>query len=208
MVLVPICVVAIATVIPAAVGEQKAKKELFRRDIGAGVQVVVTQEAMVPAEAIKPFLPPPPSEGRPSGIRTIGYFALCAELISESGTLRIWSEVQPVFYAGQWDSHEVLDLLALPDGRIAMVTAGGLGSIVVTDMSVAGPAKRWTLPGREWSELAAAVPGKPGRLGAKLSYDEKRGTVGVVVTDRAGSPPKVTRFEQKPGVWEFSRIEN
>ncbi len=187
-------------------GDPAPGRELFRSEVREGVSLVISQETMVPAEALK-ISAVQPADDEAGGIRTTGYFTLGADLVTESGTLRIWSRVQPVEYDGQWESYEVLDVLELPEGRLIVVIVGGFSAVEVIDIPVIRPPRRTVLQGHDWSQVAAAALLKPGRVSAKLNYDEGPGIVGLVVTDHIGSPAVSTRFEQKQDEWEFSRIE-
>ncbi len=200
-----VCIAGLA-MLDHPVLEEMLPKELFRSEIRKGVSLIIRRGAMIPADELEMLGPPPAPDLEAGGGRLIGYFAFDAILASDSGELLVWSRVQPVVYVGQWDSYEVLDVLALPDGRMVVALVGGFSLIEVVEMSLVGPSRRAVLPSHEWSQLAAALPHKPGRLTAELSYDDQRGTVRLIVVDRAGTPAASTQFDQTRDLWEFSSI--
>lgn len=184
---------------------QPARKEIFSKAIQNGVKFVVAQEPMTPVAAIKDYLPSGLSD-RPTH-PPIGYFTLSAELHPDSSPpLRIWSDVITVYYDGALSEYEVLDIIKLPEGRIALVMAAPFGDIAVLDLSITGAAKRTSLRGIDWSLLAAAIPNKPGRLGAKLRSDGEGKPLQLEITDTLQDTRKITTFVQKPGIWEFARV--
>jgi hypothetical protein len=179
--------------------------EIARIKLKDGTELVVLRDPMTPASALGPFLPP--------GLATrkvnppIGFFCLSAELRPPSGQpLCIWSQVRHVYNPGELDEYEVLDALVLPDGRIALAMVTPFSTIVVMDLSVTAPVRHAALAGSEWSQLGAAIPNKPGRIKAKLTFNGKNNTVGVTVSDTVSDSVKNTSFEQQAGKWEFAPV--
>jgi hypothetical protein len=201
-----ICLVMAAALSSGPSEERAGGRQIFRRALQGDTQLVVIQEPMVSADAIKEFLPPglinrpvhPP----------IGYFTMSIELRSGSSPpLAIWSQVGGVYYAGQLDEYQVLDVLKLPAGRIALAMVGPGSSIVILDVSVTEAARQTSLASVDWSLLAAATPNKPGRLSAKFTYNPTVKRISVEVTDFLQDTKQHTLFEQKDEQWDFVRVK-
>ncbi len=138
---------------------------------------------------------------------TSGFFNLSVVLRSTStDSLILWSDSSPLHLDSDYEEVGVLDLLVLSN-RLVVTFSGPFSSIGVIEIGLYGPDRFTSLRGIDWSLLGAALPvSPPGRLHAKLSYNEEEKRVQVEVTDSLQGTEQHTLFEQKGGQWEFVRV--
>ena len=135
----------------------------------------------------------------------IGLSTLDAEIRFASGpALRLWSHKMPIYFDGDYDQYAILDLVVLPD-RVIFVQVSPGSLIGIWEVAFEGPPRGAGLGG--WSLLGAAVPAKPGRLGAKIAYDDQSKAIKVEVTDTIEGTCCHTSFAQKPGQWDFENVK-
>ena len=183
--------------------DDPSKVNVLRRVSLQGDREVVVQKGPVAgASALQDLLPK-----RLLSPAVQGFFELSVVVRSKSSpSLTLWSHCYPVYLDTDYDEFAVLDLLLLPN-RVVIVFSTSLSSISVCDVGVCGLTRYAGLSGIDWSLLGAAIPAPPGRLAAKLDYDEATAKISVVVTDRVGDHEKITRFVQKDERWEFESTD-
>ncbi len=191
-------------------GRAQASDErvLYKMALSEDQEMLVVQGPLVPASALKSLLSPQLLI-RPLNSPT-SCFSLSVELRGpRNQTLRLWSRLCWTYRDGEHGEYHVLDLLSLPGRNQLVMTMSGPGSaIVISEIDLYRNATRsTTIPGAQWSLLAAAVPVTPGRLSAKLTHDEKDLRIRVEVTDDLEQTKQHTLFEQRGDEWVFVRAK-
>jgi hypothetical protein len=196
--------IIVATFTAHSLGAQPAaEKVLHRKPLSDGRELVVVLEPMVPASALKGLFTSPATD------KLLGLTTLNLVLHSPSNPpLRLWCRKCPLYFEREDEQFQVLDLVVKPDLIVmAMVGPGSQIFVVKVGLFQRGPDAIETLRGADWSLLAAAIPTRPGRLSAKISFDETGKQVGVEVTDFLQDTKQRTVFAQKAGEWQFVRVK-
>lgn len=186
----------------SAVAEPASEKVLYREPLSGDRELVVIQGPMVPTSELAGLLSADVAD------RTLGYFNIDVELRPKSmPPLRLLSHRYSVNYDSEYEEYSVLDLLILPN-RLVMVMGRSLSSIAILEVVLDGsPSRVSGLQGADWSLLAAAIPTPPGRLSAKLTYNENKERIEVQVTDFLQDTKQHTQFVQKGNEWEFEPVK-
>lgn len=181
-----------------------AEKVLYRKPLSDGRELVVVQEPVVPASALKDLIASPAFD------KMLGYTCLDVMLRSPSNPpLRLWCRRYPLYPGREREEFQVLDLGVKRD-LIVLAMAGPGSDIFLARIGFAGwsaPDAIAGLPGADWSLLGAAIPTKPGRLSAKIAFDESETQVSVEVTDFLQDTKQHTSFSQTKGEWKFVRVK-
>ena len=189
--------VAVLTISSTAIGAS-ADKVVYRAPLPEGREVTVVKAAMVPGGVANDLLDLPARD-----TTITGFCVFSVEIRPADGPpARIWSQMYPVYSEEEFETYQFLDLLRRPGHLI--IAMWGAGSISVFDIGIVGPSK--DAPLTEWSLIAVTGPATPGRVGAKLSYDEKSKRVNVHVTDKLEDTCRHSLYEQKQDAWEFARL--
>lgn len=196
------CILLSAVLSPNQMHAQPlGEKVLFRKALSDGRELVVIQEPMLPTPAMKDLM-------SADKLRQLsGFFSLAVEVRSTETPLRLWSQLKGMERDSQYNEFQVLDLLVLPNRLIMTLSGSGSSISVIEIFRLSGPSRFTSLQGHDWSLIAVAGPFRPGRLGAKLSYNEEQKRIDVEVTDFLDQTKQHTLFEQKGDEWEFVRVK-
>ena len=188
--------IAVAMVAPAS----SLGKVLYQKTISEGVQLVMMQGDVVPTKYCVGFLPLKAAQ------QTSHIFSLSLELhVASQPPVQLWSRVRAIQGMEHYSEFHVLDLLALPD-RVVMVMSEPGNGICLIDVKPFSQSSVAHLKPSAWSLVAAVLPDTPGRLGATLALNKETGRVEVEVTDSIDEARQHTLFEEKGGEWGFERI--
>jgi hypothetical protein len=181
--------------------QPEGEKVIFRKPLSDGRELVMVLEPIVPASALKDLIPPRVL------VRMLGYTSLNLMLHSPSNPpLRLWSVRYAIYRQSECDEIQVLDLLVKPD-MIVVALAGPGSSIGLVKIGFGTGEGFVDLPAADWSLLAAAIPATPGRLSAKIAFDENAKRVTVEVTDFLQDTKQHTSFTQANREWRFVRVK-
>lgn len=189
--------------IEPALAQSTTEQVVYRKPLSATLSLLVVKGPIVKATALQDVLTPEVVR------RTAGYTTVDVLLQpSDQPPLRVWGQRFPLYEPTDYDEFAILDSLLSNDQLILVISRPGSSiSIVTISVGLQSPDRSFTFPGVDWSLLAAAIPAEPGRLGAKLSFNEKTKRLQVEVTDTLQETRQHTLFEQNGEIWQFTRVK-
>jgi hypothetical protein len=162
--------------------QPSTEKVLYRKQLGEERELVVVRGPVTPSSAVKDLILP--SIVNRERHAPIGFFTIDLEIRSAlNPPLRLWSQrgIAHAERPAESEDYQVLDLAVLPNRVLLVITTGT--TISLHDIAIYGGTRTEMLPNIGWSQLAAKIPAEPGRLSAKVSYDEVEKKVEVEVMD-------------------------
>lgn len=178
-------------------GGQPRGVVLRRLALTDGSELVMTKGAFVPVAALGNLLPPKWAEPTTRERVPLGYTSRSVEVrVADGGVFALWSGRYPLYLETDYDELQVLDAMLVSD-RLVVAWSMPRSRIEIHVYSLSREDHIYRFEDSYWRMLGAALPARPGQLGAKLTYDPRNRRVQVHVTETLQGVRQHTFFEQK-----------